>query len=73
MTTVSISAKCSDMFFASINKDGEGQIGEYDGYVPKVFGPNGYGDYVELEVNVETGQIVGWDAQLAKKFVEENS
>ena len=73
MTTISISAKCSDMFFASICKDGAGQIGEYDGYVPECFGPNGYGDYVKLEVNVETGQIVGWDAEAAKEFVEENS
>jgi hypothetical protein len=38
-------------------------VSEHDGYVPKWF-PNPhaehYGDYVELEIDVATGQILNW-------------
>ena len=62
MKTIRLTAKCSDMFSASLIKDGK-QIGEYNGYVPAWF-PNPsvahYGDYVELEIDVATGQIINW-------------
>ncbi len=69
MKTLQISAKCSDMFCASL--DGKG----YDGYVPDWFPhpyTSHYGDYVILEINLETGQILNWkqptDAQLKETF-----
>lgn len=73
MTKLIISAKCSDAFYAAIENTHRGLIGEYDGYVPKFMGPEGYGDYVELEIDVETGHILNWNAEEAKKFIEENS
>jgi len=58
--TVFICAKCSDLcsiqFF---NKDGD-KIGERDGYVPDWMPEEHYGDYIELEIDVETGQILNW-------------
>lgn len=54
-----ISAKCSDMFHATLRKDGK-QIGEYDGYVPDFMPGQHYGDYVQLEIDTDTGLIVNW-------------
>ena len=52
-----ISAKCSDLFAMSLGNK------EYDGYVPDWL-PNTnakhYGDYVELKIDIETGQILNW-------------
>lgn len=60
---IKVTAKCSDMFAASLKDDAGKLVGTYDGYVPKWF-PNPttehYGDYVELEIDVATGKIVGW-------------
>lgn len=52
MGTISFVAKCSDMFNAELS-DGR----EYEGYVPGFLGG---GDYVRLTVDLDTGQIVGW-------------
>ena len=62
MTTIKVCAKCSDMFSASLLENNK-TIGQMDGYVPAWFpNPNvqHYGDYVELEIDVATGQIVNW-------------
>ena len=59
MTTIRICAKCSDMFSATLIKDGK-QVGEYDGYVPNWMPGEHYGDYVELEIDIDTGMIIGW-------------
>ena len=57
-----INAKCSDLFIMSYKEL------EYDGYVPTSlpFGKNGYGDYVEMDICLDCGQIQGW-----KKVSEE--
>jgi len=74
MRTIKISAKCSDMFSAMLYEDGKA-TGEMDGYVPRWL-PNPsvdhYGDYVELEIDIDTGKIVNWkkptNAQLRETF-----
>lgn len=58
-TTIEISAKCSDLFGASLYKDGK-LVGEYDGYVPDFFPGEHYGDYVILKIDVDTGKILNW-------------
>ena len=69
---ISISAKCSDMFSASLIVDGN-RVGEYDGYVPNFFPEDHFGDYVELRIDVDSGQILNWkkptikDLQIFKK------
>ena len=58
-----VTAKCSDMFSASVIDQGKVIGAEYSGYVPGWFpNPqcNHYGDYVELDIEVETGKIVNW-------------
>ena len=74
--TIRLSVKCSDMFSASLIEGGK-QVGEYNGYVPYWF-PNPsvdhYGDYVQLEIDVATGQVVNWkkpsNTELTKAFVK---
>ena len=56
---IKISAKCSDLFSASLY-DGNKEIGhEYDGYVPNFF-PGEHYDYVTLNIDIETGKILNW-------------
>jgi hypothetical protein len=60
--TLKISAKCSDLCSIQLIEDGK-HVGEYDGYVPSWLpNPNvqHYGDYVELEIDVDTGKILNW-------------
>ena len=70
-----INAKCSDMFRARLTDNG-GAWKDYDGYVPDWLpniGEEHHGDYVSLEIDIETGQIINWRkptlAQLKKTFV----
>ena len=57
---ISITAKCSDMFSATLIVDGK-RVGEYDGYVPNFFPEDHFGDYVELQIDIDTGQILNWE------------
>ena len=49
---LSITAKCSDLCFITLGDC------EHDGYVPQ--SSLGGGDYVELAIDNETGQILNW-------------
>lgn len=63
ITTLRVSAKCSDMFDCQgLDANGKKQM-EFSGYVPDWFpNPNvcHYGDYVQLDIDVETGRILNW-------------
>ena len=52
---ISVSGKCSDMFFARQLDTNE----EYEGYVPFEIGLEG-GDYLALKYCLECGQIQNW-------------
>lgn len=59
---IKVCAKCSDLFTAQLVEDGTYK-GEYIGYVPGWFpSPNvqHYGDYVELDIDADTGQVLNW-------------
>lgn len=69
MGILKISAKCSDSCWTEYT-DKNGKKTESDGYVPKNIGLDEYGDYVELDIDMKTGQIQNWkavsDAQVTK-------
>ena len=66
ISTICISAKCSDLFHAT-SHDGDGKTnGEYDGYVPDFFPGDHFGDYVQLKIDVKTGRILNWKAPTQK-------
>ena len=55
--TIMISAKCSDLFYAELF---DGRV--YEGYVPDLFTDGkGGGDFVRLEIDLDTGKIVDWE------------
>jgi len=60
MPTLRINAKCSDLFAADLVDDDGNVLAEYQGYVPDFMPGDHYGDYVQLEIDATTGQIVGW-------------
>jgi len=67
--TINICAKCSDMCNIQFI-DADGTITEQDGYVPAWLSPNGYGDYVELEIDAQTGRIRNWKAPTVKEIMK---
>ena len=59
--TVVLSAKCSDLCYARLDDENGNQIGqEHDGYVPDWMPDEHYGDYVMIEIDLETGKIINW-------------
>jgi hypothetical protein len=67
---ISICAKCSDLCGAQL-QDKEGKtLAEHDGYVPALMPDEHYGDYVMLDIDLETGMILNWKRP-TKKVVEE--
>lgn len=66
---VSITAKCSDMCGTVLKDAGGTIIHETDGYVPGFF-PNGGGDYVELEIDIETGKILNWKPPTVQELTD---
>jgi hypothetical protein len=55
-----ISAKCSDLCYAELKTDKGQVVASHDGYVPALMPGEHYGDYVELEIDLETGVILNW-------------
>lgn len=58
--TLSIHLKVSDCFNATLlDKEGE-ELKDYDGYVPDFMPGEHYGDYVILDIDIDTGMITNW-------------
>jgi len=56
---INIQGKCSDLFLATLYDAEDRVIGEYDGYALSCCHA-GDDDYVEMDIDVDSGQIVGW-------------
>lgn len=74
MKILKVTAKCSDMFDATFNTSEGDLLGIiYSGYVPHWF-PNPstehYGDYVELNIDLDTGKILNWKKPTQKQLAE---
>lgn len=71
MKIITVSGKCSDMcYFAVKDADGKVVYEQHDGYVPSGCGVGG-GDYIEVQIDIETGQVVGWNTDRAKQGLAE--
>ena len=72
--TIRIHAKCTDRCVTDIvDQDGE-TIYQHDGYVPGFMPGDHYGDYVILDIDAESGQILNWKApspESLQEFIEE--
>jgi hypothetical protein len=59
-TELHLYIKVRDGFAAGL-KDAQGEeFGSYEGYVPDFFPGQHYGDYLILNIDLETGQIKNW-------------
>ena len=70
---LSVVAKCSDMFSATLRDINGKTLKEHDGYVPEFMPGEHYGDYVEIDIDMVSGEILNWKkpSQAAiKKFIE---
>ena len=72
-----IYSKICDNFTASIHDQDGAQIGEdYEGYVPEFMPGEHYGDYLILNIDMDTGQILNWkkpDQEQIEKFINGES
>lgn len=61
--TLSIYCKVSDRFTAQLlDQNGETIHDQEDGYVPGFMPGEHYGDYIILEIDMDTGKINNWKA-----------
>ena len=61
--------KCVDRFAATLEEDGK-ETANYEGYVPGFFPEEHFGDYVELEIDIDTGVILNWNKPTKKELEE---
>lgn len=63
---IRVHVKVCDEFNATVNDSDGRQLGRYEGYVPGFFPGDHYGDYLILNINLETGQITNWVKPIAE-------
>lgn len=68
-TQVSICAKCADLCTAQLISKDNVVVAEHEGYVPPLM-PDKGGDYVTIDIDLETGVILNWKRP-TRKIVEE--
>jgi len=67
--TLMVCGKTSDQCGIQFIDDKGKQVGSRDSYVPKYFPEEHYGDYLELEIDVETGVILNWKTPTQKELI----
>lgn len=61
MKTITFGGKTCDCFWMGVKVDEKTHF-NYDGYVPSGMCIGG-GDEIELEIDIETGTVVGWNKE----------
>lgn len=59
--TLKIHCKVCDQFTAGLYDANGKLIKDYEGYVPEFMPGHHYGDYIILDIDIETGQITNWE------------
>ena len=70
VTCIHITAKCSDMCYAELIGPQSEIVAKHDGYVPALMPEEHYGDYVDIQIDLETGQIMNWKKP-SREVIEE--
>jgi hypothetical protein len=68
-----IGAKCSDLCYAELKDENGHIVATHDGYVPSFMPGEHFGDYVMLDIDLETGQLLNWKKPSAAEVQEEIS
>lgn len=67
---IEIQAKCSDMCRATLIAADGIDIKDHDGYVPDFMPGDHFGDYIILNIDLATGQILNWTPPTAEQLEE---
>lgn len=68
---IKTSLKVCDRFSCVFLDTNKNIIREYEGYVPNFFPEDHYGDYIELKIDLKTGQILNWCEEITDlDFIE---
>lgn len=75
--TLKIHVKCSDRFGCAIaDQDGREIFSQDDGYVPDFMPGEHYGDYIILDIDLDTGMVTNWtkpSAEDIQEFINKDS
>lgn len=58
--TLCLHMKVRDEFCAVLKDQDGDSLKNYEGYVPNFMPGNHYGDYLILDIDIETGKILNW-------------
>ena len=68
--TLKLHLKVSDRFTGTlVDQDGQ-TLKDHDGYVPDFMPGEHYGDYVILDIDIDTGKITNWRTPSAEQIEE---
>lgn len=62
--------KVSDRFTCSLESATGTELKDYDGYVPDFMPGQHYGDYVILDIDIDTGHVTNWKVPSAEQIQE---
>lgn len=69
--TLRLVLKVRDEFAADlVDQDGDSIHSQDDGYVPSFMPGDHFGDYVMLDIDIDTGQIINWKKPDASSIEE---
>ena len=66
--TISICAKCSDNCDIEYFDENKKFVGQRGDYVPEFFPGKHWGDFIMLEIDIETGVILNWEKPTQKQL-----
>lgn len=59
--TLKIHTRVRDEFTASLLDENGNVLADYEGYVPGFMPGEHFGDYIILDIDIDTGQITNWE------------
>lgn len=62
--------KVSDEFVGDLFDSNGNKLREYEGYVPKFMPGEHFGDYLILDIDINTGQILNWKVPTSEQIEE---
>lgn len=68
--TLKIYMKVVDGFEASLADQDGSTLKDYEGYVPSFMPGEHYGDYLILDIDIDTGQITNWKTPTQEEIEE---
>lgn len=69
--TLKICVKCSDRFsYSLLDEQGQVLFDQDDGYVPGIMPGRHFGDYIMLDIDIDTGSVTNWIVPNAEDIEE---